>query len=80
MHFTVKICVKQLYDALPDPGGSAGAGAVGRAIGRDCGLGAIERVHDDLLPEQIIFGDAPPSPAGFARSLDVACTQHLVDF
>ena len=80
MHLTVKICVKQLYDALPDPGGCAGAGAVGRVVGRDCWLGTIERVHDNLLPEQIIFGDGPPSSAGFARSLDVPCTQHLVDF
>ena len=78
MHFTVKICVKQLYDALPDPGGSAGAGAVGRVFGGDCGL--VERVQDNLLPEQIIFGDAPPSSAGFARPLDVSCAQHLVDF
>ena len=78
MHFTVKICVKQLYDALPDPGGSAGAGAVGRVVGRDGGL--VERVHDNLLPEQIIFGDGPPSSAGFARPLDVPCTQQLVDF
>ena len=80
MHFTVKICVKQLYDALPDPRRCAGTWAVGRVIAGDRGHDPIEGVHDDLLPEQIIFGDIPPSPAGSARPLDVSRTQHLIDF